>query len=74
MRDPTTTETPKLSPEQVAAVRRIKRMSQAELGFSIRRSQPFISDYERGIVALSSREEKTIARVLGIAPLAGGRS
>lgn len=72
MRDPNTADTPKLPPEQVAAVRRVRRMSQAELGFTIRRSQPFISDFERGIVTLSPREEKTIARVLGIAPLAVG--
>ena len=74
MRDPKTADTPKLTPEHVAVVRRIKRMSQAELGFTVRRSQPFVSDFERGLVTLSPREEKIIARVLGIALLAGGQS
>lgn len=66
MRDPTSSSTPQITPDQVATMRRNARLSQTELGFTIRRSQPFISDYERGLRTLSAREEKTIARVLGI--------
>lgn len=66
MRSNTTDTAVTLDHEQVAVARRARRMSQAELGFSIRRSQPFISDYERGIVTLTPREEKIVRLILGI--------
>jgi ribosome-binding protein aMBF1 (putative translation factor) len=63
---PTKKSTAKLHPDVVTTARRLRKMSQAELGFAIRKSQPFVSDFERGLVGLSPRDEKIIRRILGL--------
>lgn len=58
--------TQSLVPEQVAATRRVKNISQSTLADSIKKSQAHISNFERGRATLTPHEEKIIRRFLGI--------
>ena len=55
-----------IPPERIAAVRRLRNISQAALGDAIKKSQVHISNFERGKATLTRADEKIISRVLGL--------
>jgi transcriptional regulator with XRE-family HTH domain len=56
-----------IDPQRLRNLRRLKNISQQKIANALGRSQAFVSCAERGTAALSLREQRIIAKVLGIA-------
>lgn len=56
-----------IDPTRLRALRRLQNIPQQKLAKAIGRSQAFVSCAERGTAELSLREQRIIAKVLGVA-------
>jgi transcriptional regulator with XRE-family HTH domain len=56
-----------IDPTRLRALRRLKNIPQKKIAQALGRSQSFLSCAERGTAELSLREQRIIAKVLGIA-------
>jgi transcriptional regulator with XRE-family HTH domain len=56
-----------IDPQRLRNLRRLKNIPQQKIAKAIGRSQAYVSCAERGTAELSLREQRIIAKVLGIA-------